>query len=77
MELIAPRVTVAEGGVGGRGPAVSLQRPGISAEICAQAVEAKQAGVVMALPARETRPVEERSSGADELVHRHRHGVGL
>ncbi|WP_328921091.1 MULTISPECIES: hypothetical protein [unclassified Streptomyces] len=77
MELIAPRVTVAEGEVGRRGPAISLQRPGISADISTQAVEAKQVGVVMALPARETRPVEERSSGTDELVHRHRHGVGL
>ncbi|WSA74951.1 hypothetical protein OG930_04595 [Streptomyces sp. NBC_01799] len=77
MELIAPRVTVAEGGVGGRGPAVSLQSPGISADISAQAVETKQAGVVMALPARETRPVEERSSGTDEPAHRHWHGVGL
>ncbi|MET9476321.1 hypothetical protein [Streptomyces sp. NPDC002922] len=77
MELIAPRMTVAEGGVGGRGPAVSLQRPGISADISAQTVEAKQVGIVMASPARETRPVEERSSGTDELVHRQWHGVGL
>ncbi|MER5689972.1 hypothetical protein [Streptomyces sp. NPDC002205] len=76
MELVAPRVTVAGGGLGGRGPAVFLQRSGISADSSAQAVEAKQAGVVRALPDRETRPVEERSSGTDELIHRHWRGGG-
>lgn len=78
MGLVAPRVTVAGGGLGELGPAVSLQRPGISAGISAQVVEAKQSGVVMALPAGETRPVEERSSGTDEPIHQHwRGGVGL
>ncbi|MGW5277765.1 hypothetical protein ACWEQP_35725 [Streptomyces sp. NPDC004044] len=76
MELVAPRVTVAGGGLGELGPAVTLQGPGISADIFAQAVETKQLGVVLALPARETRPVEERSSGTDELVHRHWRGGG-
>ncbi|WP_406425009.1 hypothetical protein [Streptomyces sp. NBC_01589] len=75
MGLVAPRVTVAGGGLGELGPAVCLQRPGISAGIAAQVVEAKQFGVI-ALPAGETRPVEERSSGTDELVHSHWRGGG-
>lgn len=76
MGLVAPRVTVAGGGLGELGPAVSLQMPGISAGIAAQVVEAKQFGVVIALSAGETRPVEERSSGTDELVHQHWRGGG-
>ncbi|MGW3746886.1 hypothetical protein ACWD62_41835 [Streptomyces sp. NPDC005146] len=76
MELVALRVTVAGGGLGQLGPTVSLQRPGISAGISAQALEVKKLGVVMALPTGETRPAEERSSGTDELVHRPGRGGG-
>jgi hypothetical protein len=39
-------------------------------------VEEQKAGAVVALPARETRPVRECGPGAGELVGRHRHGGG-
>ncbi|AVH60753.1 hypothetical protein C4B68_38980 [Streptomyces dengpaensis] len=69
---------IAERSVGGLGPAVSLRRPGNNSEISAQAVEAENVGAVMALPARDTRPLEERGLGTDDLVHRHwRGGRGI
>ena len=72
MELAAPRLMIAERRVGGPGPAVSLVRSGSNSGISVRAVEAEKADAVMAPTARETRPVEQRGSGADELIHRHR-----
>jgi hypothetical protein len=74
MELAAPRMTIAERSVGGLGPTVALRRPSSDSEIPPWTVEARRVGVVMALTARTTRPVQGRGLGTDELVHRHWRG---
>jgi hypothetical protein len=63
MELVASRVTVAGGEVGGLDPVVSPQRPGVRA--------------VTALPGRETGPVGGVSREQYGEGHRGGRGVGL